>query len=332
MATKSCLADNPDNSTTFLTPPPTDGRRLHIATSGNLCNNNCIFCKDDKSGTERKLLTKQLLLEALETEDVPELEAIVFTRGEPTLNKNLPLLVKTAKDQGAKRVCLITNGRRLADLSLCRALADAGLDDVTVSIQGHRPRLHDFLTQRDGSFEQTARALHNLSRISAAPGLRFNTSTVVNRINLPFTGRIVDFLLGFGPGTIVFNVVEPFEDAAKHFSLLVPRYSEILKVFNSTGSMKNRLARHSSEIRLQGMPDCLILRAPDVAGFQENPSVRYMNEDAQPTPAAPGKQKTSACSACARNASCSGVYRLYIERFGDEEIMPVAGGKTAKQS
>ena len=56
-------------------------------------------------------------------------------RGESTLNPNIVRMVKYAKDKGIKEVSFITNGR-LLDGDLAKGLINAGLDYLTVSVDG----------------------------------------------------------------------------------------------------------------------------------------------------------------------------------------------------
>lgn len=64
------------------------------------------------------------------------IESICLNRdGEPTLDKRLPDRVALLKEHGIRKVTLSTNGQLLGE-SLAKALLEAGLDDIMVSIDG----------------------------------------------------------------------------------------------------------------------------------------------------------------------------------------------------
>lgn len=72
-------------------------------------------------------------------------------RGESTLNPNIVEMVKYAKDKGIKEVSFITNGR-LLEGELAEGLISAGLDYLTVSVDGleeHYDRLRKPNTFKD---------------------------------------------------------------------------------------------------------------------------------------------------------------------------------------
>jgi MoaA/NifB/PqqE/SkfB family radical SAM enzyme len=76
-------------------------------------------------------------------------------RGEPTMNPRLPEMVAYAKERGVKEVSFITNGTNLTD-DLSRSLIQAGLDYVTVSVDGlkhhydaiRKPSTYEGVTER----------------------------------------------------------------------------------------------------------------------------------------------------------------------------------------
>src|SRR3954470_9307843 len=89
-------------------------RRIHILT-GAVCNNNCIFCMEEdrdaryvtNSATSDEVVQKILG----KTRDAEE---VCFTSGEPTTNPRLAQWARWAKESGASRVSVMTNGRALS--------------------------------------------------------------------------------------------------------------------------------------------------------------------------------------------------------------------------
>ncbi len=83
-----------------------------------------------------------------------------FTGGEPLLRQDVPELIGWARRNGAT-TNLMTNGY-LIDETMVERLRDAGLDSVTVSLNGIKGETHDRSRGYPGSFERAIRALRLL--------------------------------------------------------------------------------------------------------------------------------------------------------------------------
>lgn len=152
----------------------------------------------------------------------------MFTNGEPTLNRHLPDAVAAAQDLGFTLIGLITNGRRLADRAYAEALLDAGLNEVTVSAHGPRAEVHDAITGRRGSFDQTRRALQNLQELRRSRSFTFHVNCTLVQRNLPHLPEMVAYVQGFGIDRLNFNVVEPRGTARRRFTEVQPRYVDVV--------------------------------------------------------------------------------------------------------
>lgn len=103
---------------------------------------------------------------------------VVMTGGEPTLHTDLPRIVRYARERGL-HVRMITNGWRLGEADFARALADAGLSLVHVSIYSVRPEIEARLRGIPGTLDRA------FSSIEAAhdAGIDVNINCVINRAN-----------------------------------------------------------------------------------------------------------------------------------------------------
>ncbi len=140
------------------------------------CNNACIFCA--QLGQAAAPIAHGSI-EQLRAAVLPG-EPIVFVGGEPTLEPDLPALIRAARDAGATLVVVQTNARRLAYGSYARAVASAGACALDVSLHGSSAAMHDYHTSVDGSFAQTLRGIRHARDL----GLRAAVSCVVTRSNL----------------------------------------------------------------------------------------------------------------------------------------------------
>ena len=88
------------------------------------------------------------------------------------------------------RVNLITNGIRCASEMYVAELAAAGLDSAQVSLEGATARIHDGITQHQGSFDKTARAVHLLRDA----GIHTHTNTTICGGNREYLLELVDYI------------------------------------------------------------------------------------------------------------------------------------------
>lgn len=117
------------------------------------CNFRCTFCMP--ADREYRFLPRQQLLTFEEIERLVRLfvrlgvRKLRLTGGEPLLRRDIEELVRIlAEVPGVEDLALTTNGALLA--AKAQALADAGLDRVTVSVESLRDEVFDRVTGRVG--------------------------------------------------------------------------------------------------------------------------------------------------------------------------------------
>jgi len=125
--------------------------------------------------------------------------AVSFTGGEPLLRPDLEQLVRHAHQRNAS-VHLCTNGV-LLDAERARALADAGLGSVNVSLDSVESAVHNDLRRRP-IFDTVVTNIRRLR--TAAPALRVGISCVVTRRNYKGLARLVRFAKPLGVHTLRF--------------------------------------------------------------------------------------------------------------------------------
>lgn len=291
--------------------------RLHVKVSRR-CNNNCVFCLDDRSLRE-DVSSREVA--ALLNAHRP-LGEVLFTCGEPTLDGSLPRYVAMAKQAGYRSIGLVTNGRRLAHEPFCDALVDAGLTEVTVSIHGDSPRLHDGLTRAPGSFGQTRAALDNLARarqrVRTRGGLRVISSTVVCRANSASLRGILEMLDAIPVDVMVLNVVEPSGEALERLDQLLPAYADLATAIGA--ALEDLPGR--DRVAVEGIPLCAAEPFLDRIGIREE---IHLRQGDQLTELPPDRNhvKIDACAGCALAVRCPGVFAAYRDRRGTAELRRV---------
>ncbi len=152
------------------------------------CNLACQKCYNGSRPAARELTVEEWrrVYGILWRIGIPQ---VVFTGGEPTLRDDLVTLVEEAEEFVTG---LVTNGTRLAGLA--RALREASLDYVQVTIESADPATHDAMTGTPGSHAQTVAGL--LAALEA--GLAVVTNTTLARPNAADFERTLHWLQGLG--------------------------------------------------------------------------------------------------------------------------------------
>jgi len=189
--------------------------RLDLALTYR-CNNACVHCYAGKASAAKELSTqdwKAVIGRAFELR-IPQ---ILFTGGEPTMRDDLPELVAETERYGIVSG-IVTNGRRLSDPALVERLASAGIDFIQVTLESSRPEVHEKITERNGSFQETVQGIRNILK----QRLYVSVNTTLNPLNIDHGVEIVDFLHGLGVKRLSVNgliYAGRGVDAAKDFAL-----------------------------------------------------------------------------------------------------------------
>jgi len=179
---------------------PSAPYRMDLAVTYR-CNNACAHCYNARPRQHPELPTAVWfeILDRLWSLGVPH---VVFTGGEATLRNDLPELIAHAEGNG-QITGLNTNGRRLADREHLRALVDAGLDHVQITLESSDESIHDGMMGRSGAFRQTVAGLRN----ALDSRLFVMTNTTMLQTNRHTIGQTLDFLQEVGVPTVGLNAL-----------------------------------------------------------------------------------------------------------------------------
>ncbi len=250
---------------------------------------------------------------------------VILSGGEPTVHPDLLPLAECVAHHGLQ-LGLVTNGRRLADASLVDDLLRHNLTFVYVSLHGARASLHDAMV-RTKAFEQTLRGIHQV----AGRVQELTVNTVVTRDNLFELRQIVELLEPLPNIGVKFTFPQPKGAAFEHFDAVIPSLSEAAHyVADAISSAQAR----GSPVRFgfEGFPLCLMPRLESLHDDLLTRNIRSMmepeDEDLFPVDDLLFT-KLPQCENCENRAACPGVYREYIRRRGDEEIVGDAHAATS---
>jgi len=123
------------------------------------CNQRCIHCWNE-SMAKGGSLDKKILKDTIRTFRKYGGQRILATGGEPLMYSDFEEIIEFSKEEGIKNLNLVTNGL-LIDKKRANMLSKY-FDTVNISIHGNNLKVHDYITQKEGSFNKVQRAVRNL--------------------------------------------------------------------------------------------------------------------------------------------------------------------------
>jgi cyclic pyranopterin phosphate synthase len=294
-------------------------RRIDVKT-GFQCNNRCWFCVQgdkrfqfgDKSTAEIK---------ALLAEGRRDADEVVFTGGEVTIRKDLPELVRYARNRGFRVIQIQTNGRMLSHRPFVEELVDAGVTEFGPALHGHTEKLHDGLTRAPGSFRQTVKGVRNVTNL----GLPVVMNSVITKANFRALPELAKLFVALEVSQYQFAFVHPLGTAADNFEQIVPRLSEIQPyVLRGLDIGVQAGVRCMTE----AVPLCFLPGMADFAAEAIIPRTKIFDakmvvDDYTEFRLQQGKAKGEVCDRCLLDDRCEGPWREYPEHYGWEEFEPI---------
>ncbi len=194
------------------------------------CQNNCVHCYAGGSHETQELTTDEWK-EVIDRLQEIGVFILTFTGGEPTIRQDLPDLLSYGQKKGLV-TGLITNGRNLTDKNYVKILEDSGLDFVQVTLESHKPEIHDLMTGFKGSWKQTVKGIKNL----IPTNIYTTTNSTLSKHNAEYFLDTIDFIkdLGvaaFGCNSLIYSGkakdgVEDFVFPIEDLKILLPKIKD----------------------------------------------------------------------------------------------------------
>ena len=297
-----------------------------VLFTGFSCNSRCHFCIDLNKRDIPDKSTQAIVREMVEAR-AQGVEYLEMIGGETTIRADFLPLVRTAKKLGFQDVIIVTNGRMFSIPQFAKDTVEAGVTDIVFSIHGPDAQLHDLLTAAPGSFEQLLQGVANL-RALGFKRLFANCTIVKNNMKrLPDIGRL---FLKLNIHHAEFIFVDPtYGGAYSNFDPQVPKISEAapymreLLDIGRAGGTRDWTVRY---VPLCYFPEYLdqISEIREVAIFHTRHwAPDFKNEDVGASRRIAGRVKTQRCSGCSLFDQCEGIWKEYVNRYGDSELTPV---------
>lgn len=287
-------------------------RAFRVLTN-ETCNQHCAFCdarrpfeREDVARAERVLLRIQKALEQGASE-------IVLTGGEPTLRRDLPLLIERALVMGARRVTLETNAA-LIDEGRARALSRAGLSRARVHLPAWGEEA-DRISRDEGGFERTLKGLAAL----CSAGIEVQAALPVVRSNiasLPDWPRRF-FALGLPVKSVMFFV--PHRAPSEDELVSVREAARAIALVCEAGQAFGMLASLDQSVPI---PPC---------AFEQPGRVAHLFSLTKGGGQRPNFSHPPACERCDVRDRCPGLHADVLAREADFEPRPIASEKTRRR-
>jgi len=294
-----------------------------VLFTGYACNNNCRFCIEaDKRALPSKStaqLVREVYRAAARGADILEIIG-----GEAPIRKDFARVVALAKKAGIAEVICATNGRVFSDFKLASAIVKAGIDSLIFSVHGASPRVHDALTRSPGSFRELGRGLANLRRLKFS---RINGNTTVVKDNMADLEKVAAFYVKHGIPNVEYIFVDPGGGGAKSdFFNIVPRISEAapfmrraLDIGRKAGFYRWK-ARYVPLCHFRGYEEQISEINERALFLTEHWAPDFTNTDVTASRAAVARKKTARCRGCRLYRACEGLWKEYLEIYGDAEL------------
>lgn len=265
---------------------------------GNQCDNKCLYCsyrQRDPSQPDFKMITTAL--------NRGEEDSVAFYGGEPTLRSDLSGIILTARQNGYRRIKLITNGKAFSDIQALLQIVNGGCNLFEIKLWGSNPDLHNYLTQTPESFWHTIRGLENLQNLSCdkficlrIPVCKQNYTDIINMITLGINFGVHRIILSFQNPNLSLKDLLPHIKIAIHISIL------------------NRVW-----ILTEGLPFCVM------QGLEPHIGEIYYRHDN--TMNLKTYRYHKYCQNCVYKEICPGVEGEYLNQFGDRDFSPIKESK-----
>jgi len=209
--------------------------RMDIAITFK-CQNDCVHCYTGGPHETAELDTAQWKKVIAQLSQIGVF-ILTFTGGEPTLREDLSELLHYAQDKGMV-TGLITNGRKLKDKVNVKALEEAGLDFVQITLESHKPKVHDLMTSAEGSWKETVVGIKNAVRSQ----IYVTTNTTLSKYNASDFLKTIDYIkeLGvaaFGCNSLIYS--GKATDVNQKFVLPIETLKELLQEIRDKANQLN---------------------------------------------------------------------------------------------
>ncbi|MDD4151430.1 MAG: radical SAM protein [Candidatus Gracilibacteria bacterium] len=292
------------------------------------CNQKCIFCSEgDKSQFNfLKDYKDENYYKRIESGNL-KYKKIVFTTGEPTLHKNIFKYINYAGNYYYNTISMITNGSTLIDFNIRNQIINSSLNEIIISIHGSNSKIHDYITNVNGAFDNVMKGLILLKK-DGYKG-KINISYVLNKYNLHDFLSSVKLFSKLGINLHLINVMRPEGNGKIHKDKLSITYNEFINYFLKLKE-KDIIFINSligqNKLNIMDIPICILKDSKlNISGYGK---VEIMNNSSNENKECinntlNNKTKLKICNFCKYNNECEGLYKDYLNINENFKLKPI---------
>lgn len=159
------------------------------------CSSRCIFCLDTDTPRNVYIPEDEVHRELVRGREQLHADKVILSGGEGSIHPKFVDFVRYAKDIGYDRVQTVTNGMMFSKREFYASAVEAGLGEITFSLHGHTPELHDRLTGTPGAFKKLMKGMMRAVREGR---IIVNVDVCINKQNVAYIDQIVELCLSVG--------------------------------------------------------------------------------------------------------------------------------------
>jgi len=279
------------------------------------CNLACDYCTltDHMRG---RSLSAQAVVGAMRRGRAAGYDAVSFTGGEPTIRRDLPVLVRAARDLGFSGIKVQSNGLLFAHPPNVDRLVAAGANLFHVSVHTHEEAAYDRMVRRAGAWPLMVRGIENL----VARGVALRADLIVATATFRMLPAAVRWLHARGVRRVDLWFVS-LTDGNRDNVASMPRMTEAVPAMREAFAFGRA---QGMEVRSLHVPRCLLGADAAHAHDPGSDRVTVLTPDSSfelLDSRLAGRAHVPACEGCAWRAVCPGLRPDYLAHYGDGEIV-----------
>ncbi len=189
------------------------------------CNAKCLHCYSNSGPdavTDNELSTQEAL-DVIEQLATVGLLVLAFSGGEPMFRKDWRTLAKHAIKRGMS-VNIGTNGSSITEQT-ADEIQDIGIHSVTVSLDSHRPEIHDHFRQFPGLYQRTLNAI----RLLVERNVRVVVGFTPTRLNWEDGPKVIELAYQLGANAVNLSEYVPAGRGTRALALHPHELHTVLK-------------------------------------------------------------------------------------------------------
>lgn len=301
--------------------------KIWLIMTGFSCNNNCVMCSTKpKAKNHPDRSTEEIIKDLIEGKK-KNYTRVEFTGGEPTIRTDILGLLKRAKDLGYKEIALSTNARMLGYDNFCQNAVKNGLNRVTFTLNAHNSKLGQAISRTPAAFEQTVQGIKNILRY---PEMDVSANTVPIQVNYRYLHQIGRFIHNLG--VEAWNILDLIPDGygrdfykllsikMTDLSFSLDSLMDVIKDFHLITFFDFPLCLFSPELRDNSHTNFITAKGRMEIEKQIGYKPKRFEKSTDNFCKDIHKKRIRICRSCRFSKPCGGVWKNYLNLYGDGEI------------